>query len=93
VEKHPSIIFKSKSVKKLKVSTYTVTGDLTMHGITKNVSLTAINTGNVKGKGNQEFSGLKIIGVVKRSDFNIGEIGPGLSDEVNLIADLELTKE
>jgi polyisoprenoid-binding protein YceI len=93
VEKHPALTFKSKTVKKLKASTYTVIGDLTMHGITKNVTLTAINTGNVKGKNNEEISGLKIIGVIKRSDFKIGEPGSGLSDEVNLIADLELAKD
>jgi hypothetical protein len=31
--------------------------------------------------------------VVRRSDHGIGEVGPGLSDEVNLIADLEIVKE
>jgi hypothetical protein len=32
-------------------------------------------------------------GVVKRSDYGIGEIGPGLSDEVKLMADLEIIQE
>jgi len=29
---------------------------------------------------------------VKRSDFGVGQAGPGLSDEVKLVADLEVSK-
>jgi polyisoprenoid-binding protein YceI len=92
VEKFPTLTFKSTSVKKLKENEYEVTGDFTMKGVTKKVKLTAIHTGTAKTKGGQA-AGLKISGVVRRSDHGIGEVGPGLSDEVNLIADLEIVKE
>jgi polyisoprenoid-binding protein YceI len=92
VEKFPTLTFKSTSVKKLKENEYEVTGDFTMKGVTKKVKLTAIYTGTAKTKGGQA-AGLKISGVVRRSDHGIGEVGPGLSDEVNLIADLEIVKE
>lgn len=92
VEKFPTLTFKSTSVKKLKENEYEVTGDFTMKGVTKKVKLTAIHTGTAKTKGGQA-AGLKISGVVKRSDYGIGEVGPGLSDEVNLLADLEIVKE
>lgn len=89
-EKFPSLTFKSTSIKKLK-NKYLITGDFTMHGITKVVKLTGESTGSAK-KGENEAIGLRITGSVKRSDFKIGEPSGGLADEVYLIADLELTK-
>lgn len=92
VDKFPTLSFKSTSVKKLKENEYEVLGDFTLKGVTKKVKLTAIHTGTTKTKGGQA-AGLKISGVVKRSDYGIGEIGPGLSDEVKLLADLEIIQE
>lgn len=62
-----------------------------MHGITKKLKLIGESTGTAK-KGETEAIGLRITGVVKRSDFKIGEPSGGLADDVQLIADLELTK-
>lgn len=92
VDKFQKLTFKSSSVKKVKENEYEIVGDFTMKGVTKKVTLAAIHTGSAKTKGG-EAAGLKISGVVKRSDYGIGEIGPGLSDEVMLIADLEISKE
>jgi polyisoprenoid-binding protein YceI len=92
VEKFAKLNFKSTSVKKIKENEYEIVGDFTMKGVSKKVTLSAIHTGNAKTKGG-EAAGLKISGIVKRSDFGIGEVGPGLSDEVKLIADLEISKE
>jgi polyisoprenoid-binding protein YceI len=93
VEKFPNLTFKSTSVKKAKGNKYSVTGDFTMRGVTKTVTLTAIHTGSAKTKKGSEAAGLKLTGVVKRSDYGVGEVGPGLSDEVKLIADLEISRE
>ena len=49
-------------------------------------------TGSAKNRAGNDVAGLQITGVVKRSDFGVGQAGPGLSDEVNLIADLEVSK-
>jgi polyisoprenoid-binding protein YceI len=92
VEKFQKLTFKSNAIKKIKDNEYEIVGDFTMKGITKKVTLNAIHTGTAKTKGG-EAVGLKITGIVKRSDFGVGEIGPGLSDEVKLLADLELSKE
>jgi polyisoprenoid-binding protein YceI len=35
---------------------------------------------------------LQITGAVKRSEFGMGEVSPGLADEVKLQADLEIAK-
>jgi polyisoprenoid-binding protein YceI len=92
VEKFQKLTFVSTAVRKIKENEYVIVGDFTMRGVTKQVSLNAVHTGTTKTKSG-EATGLKITGVVKRSDFGVGEIGPGLSDEVKLIADLELSKE
>jgi polyisoprenoid-binding protein YceI len=93
VEKYPNITFKSTAVKAAKdKGTYTVEGDLTMHGVTKKVIFNGVHTGNGKNYKGTEVAGLQISGVVKRSEFGMGEVSPGLSDEVKLQADLEIVK-
>ncbi len=93
VEKFPTLSFKSTSVKKAKGNKYVVVGDFTMHGVTKSVILTAIHTGSAKNQAGGDVAGLKLIGSIKRSDFGVGQAGPGLADEVKLIADLEIAKK
>ncbi len=93
VEKYPSIVFKSNAVKETKIKgTYTIEGDLTMHGVTKNVVLTGVHTGSSKNHKGTPVAGLHITGAVKRSEFGMGQVSPGLSDEVNLVADLEIVQ-
>ncbi len=92
-EKFPTLTFKSTAFKLVKGKNYKIEGDLTMHGVTKKVTLNAVHYGNVENPQNKKtVAGFKVTGVVKRSEFGIG-VGfpaPGLSDEVNLLADLEL---
>lgn len=93
VEKYPSIAFKSTSVKETKTKgTYTIEGDLTMHGVTKSVVMTGVHTGNSKNYKGTPVAGLHITGAVTRSAFGMGEVSPGLADEVNLVADLEVVQ-
>ena len=92
VEKFPTLSFKSTSVKKAKGNKFTITGDFTMHGVTKPVTLTGIQSGISKNYAGTPVSGLIVTGVIKRSDFGVGKAGKGLSDEVSLIADLEVSK-
>jgi catalase len=53
VEKFPEMTFRSKSVKGTGQNTADVTGDLTMHGVTKEVVLKVEFTGKGKGAGPQ----------------------------------------
>jgi polyisoprenoid-binding protein YceI len=92
-EKFPILTFKSTSFKLVKGKNYKIEGDLTMHGVTKKVTLDALHCGNAENPQNKKVvAGFKVSGVVKRSEFGIGAgfPAPGLSDEVNLLADLEL---
>lgn len=89
---NPTITFKSKSVQKTGANTMKITGDLTMHGVTK----TVVFDGTFKGPAvhpmnKKTIVGFKVTGVVKRSDFKLASSMPSaaLSDEVTITANGE----
>jgi polyisoprenoid-binding protein YceI len=94
VSQYPSIQFKSTSCTKLKGKKYMLKGNLSMHGITKEISLMATHNGNAKNRAGLDVAGFKITGKFNRSDFGIGKDMPFsvVSDEINLEADLEVIK-
>lgn len=93
VEKYPTITFKGKSFKK-KGKKYIATGDFTMAGKTKEVTLMGSFSG-VKEANKKTRAGLKLEGTIKRSEFgmNYGVEGGILSDEVAIIVRMELIKK
>ncbi|TSJ42032.1 YceI family protein [Fluviicola chungangensis] len=95
-EKYPTFTFVSKSFTKVPKSKneYKVVGDLTLHGVTKEVTMTAVHNGTMTHPMNKkEVSGFKMTGTINRLDFKVGGENPGLSNDVNVTADLELVKE
>ena len=95
--KFPTLTFKSTSFKKVDGKKYNVTGDLTMHGVTKPVTLVAVLSGPVtmeNPRGKQEKAGLKISGTIKRSDFGVGAASTAVvSEEVEIKAMGEFVKQ
>ncbi|HMS70279.1 MAG: YceI family protein [Saprospiraceae bacterium] len=94
-EKHPTLTFKSTSIKPAGAKKFKLMGDLTMKGITKPVvlDLTLIGTGeNQRSK--KPMAGFKVTGTVKRTDFGVGTM-PGLvvSEDVELVASAEFVKQ
>ena len=94
VAKYSTLTFKSKTFKKISDKEYKVTGDLTMHGITKTVELIAICRIGTNPMSKKSVAGFKITGTIKRTDFNIGASMPSamISDEVAIIANAEFIK-
>jgi len=92
--KYGTFTFKSTSFKKTGDKTYQLTGDLTLHGITKTVTLNATFNGTATNMQKKTVAGFKVTGIVKRSDFNIGTGMPAgmLTDDVTLIANTEFVK-
>jgi polyisoprenoid-binding protein YceI len=95
VEKHPQITFTSKKAAK-KGDKYAVTGDLAMHGVTKEVTLDA----EVLGVTTNPFSkmpsaGMELTGTINRKDFGINwnkALDTGgfiLGDDVSIVIRLE----
>jgi polyisoprenoid-binding protein YceI len=94
VEKFPKLIFKSTSVIKTGASTYKITGNLTLHGLTKPVVLEALVRTPPAATGVKDVAGFRVSGIVKRSDFNIGPKYADLllGDEITLSANGEFAK-
>jgi len=94
--KFGTLTFKSTSFKKTSGKNYEVTGDLTLHGVTKPVVLTAVFNGTiVNPQSKKTVAGFKVTGTVKRTDFGIAASFPAtmLSDDVQLNGNAEFVKE
>ena len=95
VEKYPAMTFKSTSISRVSKDKYKLKGDLTLHGVTKPVTMDLWYRGtNVDSKSGKSTSGFQLTGMIKRSDFGIGPKFPApmLSDEVKIKADGEFIK-
>lgn len=95
-EKFPKLTFKSTSWKKVADKKYKVTGDLTLHGVTKPVTLDVVLGGvGTHPQTKKPVAGFKINGTIKRTDFGIAPAMPSLmvSDDVNLNATTEFSKD
>jgi polyisoprenoid-binding protein YceI len=92
--KFSSITFKSKSVKKVADTKYTIIGDMTMHGVTKIVSLDAVIRSGVNPMSKKTVVGVKVNGVLNRSTFGIGASMPNamLSEDVIVKGSAEFAK-
>lgn len=93
-EEHPSITFKSTSFEKTGDKTFKVTGDLTMRGTTKTVTLDGKVNGIITDQRSQKLkAGLKLTGTVNRLEFGIGGDTPTLGDDVELTINLEMAQQ
>jgi polyisoprenoid-binding protein YceI len=71
VKKYPAITFKSKSVKKTGDNKADVTGDFTMHGVTKEVVVKVELLGKGPGPSGGVVSGWDGSAALKRSDYGL----------------------
>jgi polyisoprenoid-binding protein YceI len=72
VEKFPTMTFKSTGISKVADKKYKLTGNLTMKGVTKPVTLDLTHMGNNKNRQGKALAGFKVTGTVKRTDFGVG---------------------
>ena len=96
VEKFPAMTYKSTGITKIAENKYKLTGNLTLHGVTKPVTMDLWYRGTiVDQKTKAKTSGFQLTGTLKRSDFGIGSkfAPPMLSDEVKIKADGEFKQK
>ncbi len=86
---YPLVSFKSKSVKKLSENIYEVSGDLTLLGKTRPITVEANATGAGKDPWGGFRRGFETSFSIKRSDFGMNFMMGGVSDEVNLTVSVE----
>ena len=85
VAKYPTVTYKSTKVEPLGKDHFRITGNLTVHGVTKPVVLDA--TLNRIGKhpmSGDPSIGFDATGTLKRSDFGVSAYVPNVSDEISL---------
>jgi len=93
VAKYPAITFKSKSWKKAADGSYDVTGDLSLHSVTKEVTLKVKALGFGRGMHGAMISGWEATTTLNRNDFGItrypGMLGDEIPVTINIEADLQ----
>jgi len=83
--KYPVVTFKSTKVEALGGNKFKVTGDLTVHGVTRPVVLDAtLNKAGMQPMLKVPAVGFDATGTIKRSDFGVGAYVPNVSDEVQI---------
>jgi polyisoprenoid-binding protein YceI len=98
VEKYPTITFRSSKVEKAGEG-YKVTGDLTMHGVTKPVVLEVTSlTPEIKDMQGKPRRGLSARTTIDRRDFGLTwskmvEAGPVVGNEVKIELEAEIVKD
>ncbi|MEX6687236.1 YceI family protein [Danxiaibacter flavus] len=94
----PTISFESTSFKKAKGDIYAVTGNLTMKGITKEVTIDAEYGGAAKDAWGNTKLGFEVTGKINRKEFGLTYNaltetgGLALGEDIKLIANIQLAK-
>ena len=85
VAKYPTATFKSTRVERSGEHGLKVTGDLTLHGVTKPVVLdVTVNKVGRHPMAGRDAAGFDASATIKRSDFGISNYVPNVSDEIRL---------
>ena len=89
IQKFPFISFKSTSVKKIDTNNLEVSGDLTLLGQTRPITVRVVQTGQGKDPWGNFRRGFETTFTIKRSDFGMDFLLKVAADEVNLSVSAE----
>jgi polyisoprenoid-binding protein YceI len=95
VAKFPTMTFSSTDITTVSTNHYKLSGNLTLHGVTKPVTMDLWYRGTVTNPmSKKDDAGFKVSGVIKRSDFNFAPQAASamLSDEVTITANGEFAR-
>jgi polyisoprenoid-binding protein YceI len=95
VAKFPTMTFTSTGITTVSTNHYKLSGNLTLHGVTKQVTMDLVYRGTITNPmSKKDDAGFKLTGVIKRSDFNFAPQAGStmLSDEVTINANGEFGK-
>ena len=99
VEEHPEITFESTRVVPIDDESSHVYGNLTMHGVTREVKLAVVLQGTDIDPSGNERAGLEAVGTLKRADFDMKfnqALGSGnvlVGDKVKVSLDISAVKQ
>jgi polyisoprenoid-binding protein YceI len=89
VVQYPTLGFKSRSVTRSGTDEYEVTGDLTIHGVTRPVTVKVLKTGEGKGPRGGAIAGFETKFTIKRSEFKMDKMVGAVGDEVGILVSVE----
>jgi polyisoprenoid-binding protein YceI len=90
----PEIGFKSTKITAAGEGKWALEGEVTLHGVTKTVSVTAEQTGMAEGRGGKgKVAGFECRFEFKRSDYGMDNLLESLGDEVGVIVSVEAQLE
>jgi polyisoprenoid-binding protein YceI len=90
VWKFRTITFESTKVEKTGDNTGTMTGNLSMHGVTHPVTMNVVyNKGGKHLSGKYSIDGFTATGMLKRSDFGMKAFIPWVGDEIDFVIQFE----
>ena len=98
VEKFPTLAFRSTRIENVKSGEFSLVGDLTMHGITRQVALQVTPQGLAKDPWGGERAGFTAVGQLTRSEFGLtwNQVletgGFAVADDIKIAIDVELVK-
>jgi polyisoprenoid-binding protein YceI len=91
--KYPTLTFKSKRVETAGAGKLKVTGDLTIHGVTKEVTLDVDGpSAAVKDSHGNQHMGASATTTINRKDFGVNGAGTAVGDDVPITIDMELVR-
>ncbi len=97
VAKYPTMTFRSTSIHNTTgiKDRYKITGDLTLHGVTKPVTMDLWYRGTIHdAMSKKDKAGFQLTGILSRTDFNVGPPDPtDISTDVRIKADGEFILE
>ncbi len=98
VAKFPTIDFISSSMKKISGNKFKLIGNLTMHGVTKEIILDAKHGGTIKDPWGNTKAGFKVTGIIDRTLWNLNYNstmdtgGLMIGEEIEIVCNIELKK-
>ena len=98
-ENYPELGFESTSIEAIDDETYRIVGELTIHGVTREIELEAEVGGVEVGMNGEDRVGLEVTGKLSRSEFEMkfnAALGSGnavVSDKVKLALDISAVRE
>ena len=98
-DEYPEIMFEATRIEAIDDESSYIVGNLTMHGITREVKLNAVVQGTDVDPWGNERVGLEVVGVLKRSDFDMKfnqALGSGnmlVGDKVNVSLDISAVRQ
>jgi polyisoprenoid-binding protein YceI len=91
--KYPTLTFKSKRVETAGTGKLKVTGDLTMHGVTKEVVLDVDGpSAAIKDPRGNQHMGASATTTINRKDFGVNGASTAVGDDVSITIDMELVQ-